>query len=87
METRGGEGQPEFLSFGALPRILSLSGPRRKVSRLQGGVDVQEPEPLGLSQLAPLLYHVWVFKSNAAATSQVSPPNLEGAMVPTGFSN
>lgn len=61
METRGGKGQPEFLSFGALPRILSLSGPRRKVSRLQGGVDVQEPEPLGLSQLAPLLYHVLGF--------------------------
>lgn len=52
MATRGGEGQPEFLSFGALPRILSLSGHRRKVFRLQGGVDVQEPEPLWMPQSA-----------------------------------
>lgn len=89
MQTQGGKGQPEFLSFGALPRILSLSG-----HSLQKGF--QAPRwgrrlGIGASVIVPISHHsytmFWVFKSKATATSQVSLPNPEGAMAPTGFSN
>lgn len=79
------------LSFCPLEPLLGFcpsATTSRKVSRLQGGADVQEPAPLWLSQSATAPIPCSGFlNQKLLPPARCPPPNPEGAMTLTGFSN